>query len=137
MPIETAKHDNEAEAIASQFVKAYAAADHAHMKKLLAESIVSYITNAKGEADIIHGKDALMKRIGQSDVAGIKPLLTVTQMLTVKSGQVLFMVEIKAQHDKKTLHNHGAFLLDIENKQITAIRMVDALPAYSDEFWKT
>lgn len=46
------------------------------------------------------------------------------------------MVEIKAERKGRTLHNFAAFLMDVRKGRIQAMRMVEALPAYSDAFWK-
>jgi len=45
------------------------------------------------------------------------------------------MVEIKAKRKGRELHNFAAFLMDIRDRRISKMRMVEALPAYSDEFW--
>lgn len=35
----------------------------------------------------------------------------------------------------KTKHNHAAYLSRVQDGQVTELWMVEALPAYSDEFW--
>jgi hypothetical protein len=46
------------------------------------------------------------------------------------------MVEIRAGRGGRELHNFGAFLSRIDGEgRIVDLWMVDALPAYSDEFW--
>lgn len=46
------------------------------------------------------------------------------------------MVEFKAERKGRTLHNHAGFLARFDGDvRIDELWMVDALPAYSDEFW--
>ena len=61
---------------------------------------------------------------------------TVTQVVSVSASQVLAMVEIRAERKGRTLHNHAGFLAGFDDDgHIDELWMVDALPAYSDEFW--
>ena len=54
----------------------------------------------------------------------------VTQVVTVAPAQVLAMVEIKAERNGRTLHNHAAFLARYDtDDRIAELWMVDALPA--------
>ena len=62
--------------------------------------------------------------------------MRVTQTVTVAPGSTLTMVEIRAERAGKTLHNFSAFLARIEDGQIVELWMVEALPAYSAEFWQ-
>ena len=57
-----------------------------------------------------------------------------TQVLAVDDQRVLAMVEIRAERDGRTLHNHAGFLLELR-RGIARLWMVDALPEYSAEFW--
>ncbi len=45
------------------------------------------------------------------------------------------MVEVAAARGDRTLPNHAAHLLRVRNGEITQMWMVEALPAYSAEFW--
>ena len=45
------------------------------------------------------------------------------------------MVEIRAERGGRQLHNFAAFLAQVSDGKVTKLWMVDALPAYSDEFW--
>ena len=45
------------------------------------------------------------------------------------------MVEIYAERKERTLHNFAAFLA-VGADQLRELWMVEALPAYSDEFWR-
>jgi hypothetical protein len=123
------------EDIMSKFVSVFCT-DYDQMEKLLDPDIISYITNAEGGVDKVQGRDALMTRIRSMNTVGVQFILTITQMVTVKPEQGLMMVEIKADRGGKILHNFAAFLIDIKDDHISQMRMVEALPAYSDEFWK-
>jgi hypothetical protein len=123
------------EDIMSKFVSVFCT-DYDQMEKLLDPAVISYITNAEGGVDKVQGREALMTRIRAMNTVGVTFTLTITQMVTVKPEQGLMMVEIKAGRSGKTLHNFAAFLIDIKDNHISQLRMVEALPSYSDEFWK-
>ena len=46
------------------------------------------------------------------------------------------MVVIEAIRDDKKIHNHAAYLGTVIDNKISELWMVDALPEYSDHFWK-
>ena len=46
------------------------------------------------------------------------------------------MVEIRAERKQRSLHNFAAFLATVADDRITELWMVEALPAYSDQFWQ-
>ena len=114
-------------------VTAFGAGDRAAMRELLADDIVAYVTNASGSVDRVEGAEAYIARV--PDVTGAEYSTEVTQVVSVAHGQVLGMVEIKAAREGRTLHNHAAFLARVADERITELWMVEALPAYSDEFW--
>jgi ketosteroid isomerase-like protein len=53
------------------------------------------------------------------------------------SGHDTVMVEIHAARSGRTLHNHAAHLLFVEDGRVSEWWMVEALPAESDAFWST
>ncbi len=118
------------------FVEAFDRADEAAMNDLLAENLTSYITNADGGVNRLDGRDAFMASVNAMDIGSVNPDLTITQIAPVGPGQVMAMVEIKAERKGRTLHNHAAFLMTVRGGRIREMRMVEALPAYSDSFWK-
>lgn len=61
--------------------------------------------------------------------------LEVTQVLEIDSERVLTMVEIHASRKGRDLHNHAAFLARIRDGLVEDLWMVEALPAFSAEFW--
>ena len=115
-------------------IDVYGRGDRAAMAALLADDLVAYVTNADGGADEVRGATAYMARVPSGDDATYST--TVTQAVSVSSSQVLAMVEIKAERKGRTLHNHAGFLARFDGDgRIDELWMVDALPAYSDEFW--
>jgi ketosteroid isomerase-like protein len=116
-----------------RMIAAFDDGDTDAMGALLADDVVAYVTNADGGADRVDGRDAYLARL--PDVGGADYAVTVTQAVTVADGQVLAMVEVKAAREGRTLHNHAAFLATVRDGVFVEIWMVDALPAYSDEFW--
>jgi hypothetical protein len=114
-------------------IEAYAAGDRDTMAAALAESLVAYVTNADGGVDEVRGASAYMARVPGGDA---EYSATVTQTVSVSSSQVLAMVEIRATRKGRELHNHAGFLARFDaDGRIDELWMVDALPAYSDEFW--
>ena len=130
-----AEPDRAAEAIVTSFIKAFAQADYRKMAGLLAQDVESYVTSAEGGVKRLDGRDAYMQNIEAFDYATVRPSADITQILTVKPGQVMVMVEIKAKRKGRELHNFAAFLMDVRGGEISKLRMVEAMPAYSDEFW--
>lgn len=122
-----------AESVFRDMIAAFGAGDRQAMRGLLADDLVSYVTNAAGGADRVDGAEAYLARVPDGQDATYSA--TVTQAVTVAEDQVLGMVEIRAEREEKTLHNHAAFLARVADDRITELWMVDALPAYSDEFW--
>ena len=118
---------------AREFFDAYAAGDLDAVRAALADDLVSYVTNADGGADAVHGADAYMARLPGLRAAG--GTIAVTQALEVDDRRVLAMVEIRAERDGRALHNHAGFLLELGGSSISRMWMVDALPEYSAEFW--
>ena len=125
--------DERAEAVFREMIEAFDAGDTDAMASRLARDVVAYVANADGGSDRVDGLDAYLARM--PDVSGAEYEVTVTQAVSPTEGQVLAMVEVKAARDGRTLHNHAAFLATVRDGVIAEMWMVDALPAYSDEFW--
>jgi len=130
-----AEPDSSAEATVTSFIEAFGQAEYEKMAGLLAQDVESYVTSADGGVKRLDGRHAYMQNIEAFDYATVRPTADITQILTVKPGQVMVMVEIKAKRKGQELHNFAAFLMDVRGGQISKMRMVEALPAYSDEFW--
>lgn len=127
--------DNNIQNIAKEFIKSFAKVDELAMRNLLDENIVAYVTNKEGGVDEVQGSNEFLKRLALMDVKNANLMIDITQIVSVSSNQVMFMVEISATMSEKVLNNFAAFLLTIENNKITKYWMVEALPQYSDEFW--
>ena len=120
-------------ALARSFFDAYARGDREAAAALLADDLTAYVTNASGEADLVSGREDYMARVPDLRSAGGS--VEVTQVLEIDEELVLSMVEIRAKREGRELHNFAAFLARIRGGRIADLWMVDARPAYSDEFW--
>ena len=69
------------------------------------------------------------------DLEGADLSTAVTQIVAIDDERVMTMIEIKAERGERTLHSFAAFLARVSNGQVVGLWMVDAKPAYSDEFW--
>ena len=121
------------EATFRSMIAAYVAGDREAMTDALSDSLVAYVTNADGGVDEMQGRDAYMARVPGGDA---EYSAEVTQVVSVSPTQVLAMVEITASRNGRALHNHAGFLARFDaDGRVDELWMVDALPAYSDEFW--
>jgi ketosteroid isomerase-like protein len=125
--------DSDPAAIASRLFEAYAAGNLDGFRSLLAEEMTGYVTNADAGVDVVEGRDAYLSCL--PDLHATAGSLRVPQVVAVDSERALTMVEIRAEREGKTLHNFAAFLTRVTDGKVHQIWMVDALPAYSDEFW--
>jgi ketosteroid isomerase-like protein len=119
--------------LARSFFGAYARGDREASAALLADDVTAYVTNASGEADVVTGRDDYMARV--PDLQSAAGSIEVTQVLEIDDELVMSMVEIRARRKGRELHNFAAFLARIAGGRIVDLWMVDAKPAYSDEFW--
>lgn len=123
-------------AVIRNLLEAFSAADLEQMRSMLADDLVAYVTNADGELDRIEGRDGYLTRVEAMDLPSARFSVELTQVpVAVGSGQVLVMVEIRAERGGRSLHNFAAHLFRIAGGRISEWWMVDAKPAESDEFW--
>ena len=123
-----------AEEVSRAFFQAYADGDRGKAASLLAEDVTAYVTNADAGVDTVEGRDAYMARVPDLQEAGGSA--EITQVAGVDAERAMTMVEIRVpDRNGKSLHNHAAFLARVADGQIAELWMVEALPAYSDEFW--
>jgi ketosteroid isomerase-like protein len=120
------------ERLARELFEAYGAGDLDTMRSLLAEDVTAHITNADAGVDRVEGRESFMLRL--PDLEGAELSRGITQIVAIDEERVITMIEVKAQR-KGTLHNFAAFLARVSNGQVAELWMVDARPAYSDEFW--
>jgi ketosteroid isomerase-like protein len=124
---------DELAAFAQRLFDAYGAGELDRFRRLLADDLIAYVTNADAGVDELRGAEAYMSRLPDLHAAGGH--LLITQVLPVDEARVLTMVEIRAKRDGRQLHNFAAFLAEVQAGRVSRLWMVDALPAYSDEFW--
>ncbi len=124
---------DELAAFARRLFEAYGEGDLDGFRGLLADDLTAYVTNAEAGVDELRGRDEYMSRLPDLHAAGGR--MRVTQVLPVDAERVLTMVEIRAERGGGELHNFAAFLAEVGDGRVTTLWMVDALPAYSDEFW--
>jgi ketosteroid isomerase-like protein len=121
------------EGLARRFFGAYGAGELETMRELLAADAVSWISNAEGAVDRVQGRDRFMARL--PDTGGATWSTEITQVLAIDERRVMTAIEVRAERQGRTLHNFAAFLTRIEDGLIAELWMVEARPAYSDEFW--
>jgi len=124
----------EPDATLRALIDAFSAHDEPGMRATLADDLTAYITTADGGVAPVHGADAYLRRLLALQAPSLS--VTVTQSVTVAADQALLMVEIRAERQGRTLHNYAAFLATVHASRVSELWMVEALPAYSDEFWQ-
>jgi ketosteroid isomerase-like protein len=127
----------DAETVTRRFVRAFADADFAALRSLLADDAHAHITNAQGGVDRVDGADAYLVRVAAMDLASAALTITLTQLTCIAPEQVLAMVEIRASRRGRALHNFAAHLLNIRAGRIRQMWMVEAKPAESAQFWSS
>ena len=122
--------------LARGLLTAFSSADLDAMRALLAEDMVSYVTNREGGVDRLVGREEYLSRIVAMDLPRAQYHVTLTQPpVVVDEDTVLVMVEVRAAKSGRTLHNFAAHLLRMAHDQVTEWWMVEAKPAESDQFW--
>ena len=121
-------------AVMRRLIEAFSAGDQDAMRSRLAEEMTAYVTNAEGGVDRVDGREAYVQRLLALKAPELS--IDVTQSATVAPDQSLTMVEIRAEREGKSLHNFAAFLTRVQGGEVVELWMVEALPEYSDEFWK-
>jgi len=121
------------ETLARRFFRAYGDGDLDAMRSLLAEDAVTHITNAEAAVDRVEGREGFMSRL--PDLEGAELSTAITQVVPIDDQRVMTMIEVRASRRGRELHNFAAFLARVRDGEIAELWMVDAKPAYSDEFW--
>ncbi len=119
--------------LARQFFEAYGQGDLDAVGSVLADDLVAYVTSRDGGVDVVEGRAGYLERL--PDLRAANGRLDVTQVLEIDSERVLTMVEIHASRKGLDLHNFAAFLARIQDGRVKELWMVEALPAFSAEFW--
>ena len=123
----------ELEDLAAKLFESYGADDLETMRSLMADDMVGWITNAEGGVDRTDGADAYMARL--PDLREAELQTRITQVLGIDDERVMTMIAIRAARKGKDLENYAAFLARVEDGKVAELWMVEAQPAYSDEFW--
>jgi ketosteroid isomerase-like protein len=121
------------EDLARGFFGAYGRGDREAAAALLADDVVSYVTNADAGVDVVRGRDQYMRRV--PDLRSADGSVELTQVVAIDDERVLTMVEIRARRGEMELHNFAAFLARVRGARIAELWMVDAKPECSDRFW--
>jgi ketosteroid isomerase-like protein len=118
------------------FLEAFNAADLDNMRRLLAEDAVAFVTDRDGREVRLDGAAAYLAAIDAMDLSSTDYRVTLTQPpVIVADDQGLAMVEVNARRGDRKLHNFAAYFYRVDGGLITELRMVDAKPAESDQFW--
>jgi ketosteroid isomerase-like protein len=123
------------EQLARRLIDAFSANDLEAMRSCLADDLRAYITDSEGGVDEVIGADGYVARVEAMDLGSAEFRVDITQLVTVRQDVVMVMVEIHAARAGRSLHNHAAHLLFVEDGLVREWWMVEALPAESDAFW--
>jgi ketosteroid isomerase-like protein len=123
----------ELEQLALDLFGAYGEGEMDRMRSLMADDMVGWITNSEGGVDRTDGRDAYMERLPSLEGAQLQT--RITQVLGIDDERVMTMIAIRAEREGRSLENYAAFLARVEAGHVAELWMVEALPAYSDEFW--
>lgn len=118
-----------------KFIGDFADGNLEALSGVLTEDYVAHITNAEGGVDRVEGKAQYLLIISQMNVQAANLRINVPQIVNIDEHTVMVMVEIQAERHGKKLHNFASHLVRFREGKLAESWMVEALPAYSDEFW--
>lgn len=121
------------EGLARRLFESYGEGDLDTMRACMADDMVGWVTNAEGGVDRTDGADAYMERL--PDLSEAELQTKITQVLGIDDERVMTMIAIRAARRGKGLENYAAFLARVSDGKVAELWMVEAQPAYSDEFW--
>lgn len=121
------------ELVARRLFESYAAGEVDAVRACLADDMVGWITNRAGGVDRTDGADAYMSRLPDLSEAELEA--RITQVLGIDDERAMAMVAIRATRRGLDLSNYAAFLTRVVDGRVAELWMVEAQPAYSDEFW--
>lgn len=128
--------DDNSRAVAERFLAAFNAKDLDGMRSVLDDKLIAYTTNSSGGETRVDGAEAYLAAIAAMDLGEVDFTVSPTQQpVVVDPDQILVMVEVRARRGERTLHNFAAHLLRVRGGRIIRMRMVEAKPAESEEFW--
>jgi ketosteroid isomerase-like protein len=121
------------ESLAKKLFGAYGDGDLDTLRSCIADDMVGWVTNAEGGVDRTDGADAYMARL--PDLGEAELQTRITQVLGIDEERVMTMIAIRASRKGRDLENFAAFLARVRAGRVAELWMVEAQPAYSDEFW--
>lgn len=121
--------------IITKLIKAIETENYEYVRQIFADDIENYITNSTGSVYLLKGSENYINALKKMNFNKVKPSLTITQIDVINNHEAMFMLEVKAQKPNKSLHNFAAYLVKFAGEKIVTMRMVEALPEYSDKFW--
>ncbi|KRE22306.1 nuclear transport factor 2 family protein [Agromyces sp. Soil535] len=123
--------------LVGEFIAAFNRVDLEAMRSLLSDSLVASVTNSDGTQSMVSGASAYVDSLrGLLELPSAECRISLTQApVVVRPDWILVMLEIRATRPGSSLHNYSAQLFKIEDQRITEIRMTDAKPQESAEFW--
>jgi len=126
--------DHSPDAVARRLFEAYAGGDIGAMCDCLRPDLVGWVTNAEGGVDRTDGAEAYLARLPDLSEAELE--VQVTQVVGIDAERAMVMVAIRASRRGLDLENYAAFLARLGGDgRVSELWMVEAQPAYSDEFW--
>lgn len=123
------------EQLARDYLASFNEINFSKMAHCFDNQLVAYVTNSTSQADTVVGSEEFIARVKAMNMHEVDFHINLTQILSIEDDLVMVMVEVKASKNTKKLHNFATHLLKIKNNKIIKIWMVEALPAYSEEFW--
>ena len=118
-----------------EFIQLFSSLNFNNLELIVADDIIAHITNREGGIDRVEGKINFIQRLNAMNISDVKITITIPQIVNIKPDLVLAMVEVNAERRGKLLHNFAAHLIQVHENKIKETWMVEALPAYSHEFW--
>jgi ketosteroid isomerase-like protein len=122
--------------VVRRFLGAFARADSAGMRALMADGFVARVTTADGGTAEIDA-DRYVAAVEAMHVPTADLRLSMPDATPVGDDAVLVMVEVHAARGGRTLHNFSGQLARVRGGRIVELSMVDALPAESERFWSS
>lgn len=116
------------------FLDAFADNALGNLRSLLADGFVGHITTADGGSRRVNA-DEYAASVAAMDVPTANLRLSMPDVTTIGEDMILVMVEVHAERNGRTLHNHSGQLIRVRDGLICELWMVDALPEESDAFW--
>ena len=125
------------EEVVERFLEAFNSGDFEGIRGVLDDSLVAFVTTEDGDQAVVHGAEAYVDSLRDMlTSAPTRYSVEFTQQpVPVDDDRMLMMLEIRASRGGRTLHNYSAQLVRFTGDRISEIRMTDAKPRESAQFW--